>query len=173
MRITSLLTVTLLVAAFTGCSMFQPRPEPQLHAEVTPHGVEDGKLQPPPGNFTVQIQPEGGQPVAKEQPLVGHLTMQQALENTRADKKFKKFKLSLHRPLPDGRWHKMVVRYDRDQKHVDPEFDYTVQSGDRLIVVEDTTTILDEALDAITLPFGGPSLKKDDGTPGVHYHSEG
>jgi hypothetical protein len=159
------------LTAAAGCSMFQPKPE--LHAEVTPQGVEDGKLQPPPGNFTVEVQPEGGEPVAKEQPLVGHLTVQQALEHTRADKKFKKFKLELHRPLPDGRWHKLVVKYDRDQKHVEPDFDYAIQSGDRLIVMQDTTTILDEALDALTLPFGGPSFRKTKNPPGVHYQSEG
>jgi hypothetical protein len=66
----------------------------------------------------------------------------------------------------------MVLKYDRQKKLVDPEFDYTILSGDRLIVVQDTTTILDEALDKITLPFGGPSMKQRS-QPGVHYHSEG
>jgi hypothetical protein len=153
--------------------MFQPRMSPELSAQVTPQGVEDGKLQPPPGNFTVEVQPAGGKSDAKEQPLVGHLTVQQALEHTRADKKFNKFNLELHRPLPDGRWHKMVVKYDRQQKLVDPEFDYAVQSGDRLIVVQDTTTLFDEALDRLSLPFGGSPLKKSKNPPGVHYRSEG
>ncbi len=169
----SLITALALLAGLsTGCSMFQPRISPQLNAQVTPQGVEDGKVTPPPGNFTVEVQPTKGNPVAKEQPLVGPLTVQEALEHTKANKRFAKFNLELHRPLPDGRMHKMVLKYDRQKKLVDPEFDYTILSGDRLIVVQDTTTILDEALDKITLPFGGPSMKKGS-QPGVHYHSEG
>jgi hypothetical protein len=172
-RLPLMLSAVALCSLAAGCSIFQPRVSPELSAQVTPEGVEDGKLQPPPGNFTVEVQPASGKSIAKEQPLVGHLTIQQALEHTKADKKFGKFNLELHRPLADGRWHKMVVKYDRQQKQVDPEFDYAIQSGDRLIVVQDTTTLLDEALDAVTLPFGGPSLKKSKNPPGVHYRSEG
>jgi hypothetical protein len=156
----------------TGCSMFQPRLSPELNAQVTPHGVEDGKVAPPPGNFTVEVQPAKGKPVAKEQPLVGPLTVQEALEHTKANKRFSKFNLELHRPLPDGRMHKMVLKYDRQKKLVDPEFDYTILAGDRLIVVQDTKSMLDEALDAMTIPFGGPSRKKGS-EPGVHYRTEG
>jgi hypothetical protein len=173
LRSTALLLAVSMLGLSTGCSLFQPQAKPELTAQVTPNGVEDGKVEPPPGSFTVEVQPASGKPIAKEQPLVGHLTAQQALENTKADKKFKKFNLELHRPLPDGRWHKMVLKYDRSAKHVDPEFDYTILPGDRLIVVQDTRTLLDEAMDAVTLPFGGPSRKKTNNPPGVHYRTEG
>jgi hypothetical protein len=156
----------------TGCSMFQPRMSPELNAQVTPNGVEDGKLAPPPGNFTVEVQPAGGKPVAKEQPLVGPLTVQEALEHTKANQRFSKFKLELHRPLPDGRIHCMVLEYDRQKKLVDPEYDYTIQPGDRLIVEQDTTTFVDEMLDAVSIPFGGPSRKRK-GPPGMRYRAEG
>jgi hypothetical protein len=172
-HLTRIATLAMAASLATGCSMFQPRLSPELNAQVTPHGVEDGKLAPPPGNFTVEVQPAGGKPVAKEQPLVGPLTVQEALEHTKANKRFSKFNLELHRPLPDGRMHRMVVQYDRQKKLVDPEFDYTILAGDRLIVVQDTTSMLDEALDMITLPFGGPTRKKGNTSPGVHYRAEG
>jgi hypothetical protein len=168
-----LAALALAASLSTGCSMFQPRLSPELNAQVTPHGVEDGKIAPPPGNFTVEVQPAKGKPVAKEQPLAGPLTVQEALEHTKANKRFAKFNLELHRPLPDGRMHRMVLKYDRQKKLVDPEFDYSVLAGDRLIVVQDTTTMFDEALEKISLPFGGPSRKKGQNAPGVHYHSEG
>jgi hypothetical protein len=177
LRMDSRLPQTALLAVLAGlsmgCSMFQPRLSPELNAQVTPKGVEDGKVPPPPGSFTVEVQPAKGKPIAKEQPLVGPLTVQEALEHTKANQRFSKFNLELHRNLPDGRMHKMVLKYDRQKKLVDPEFDYTILAGDRLIVVQDTTTILDEALDAMTIPFGGPTRKKGNNGPGVHYRTEG
>jgi hypothetical protein len=165
--------VMALCGAGSGCSLFQPKVAPELTAQVTPNGIEDGKLEPPPGNFTVEVQPAKGKPTAKEQPLAGHLTVQEALEHTKANKKFRKFKLELYRPLPDGRTHSMVLQYDRKNKCVDPEYDYAIQAGDRLVVVEDTSTVLDEMLDAMSVPFGGPSRFTGKEKRGVHYRTEG
>lgn len=158
MRRESFAVLAVLIAACglsTGCTMFQERLTPELTAQVTPNGVEDGKLEAPPGNFTVEVRPAKGQPIAKEQPLAGHLTVQEALEHTKANKKFGKFNLELHRPLPDGRVHSMLLEYDRAEKHVDPEFDYAILPGDRVIVIEDTTTLFDEFMDRMSMPFGG------------------
>ncbi|MCI0357893.1 MAG: hypothetical protein L0211_05315 [Planctomycetaceae bacterium] len=147
-----------LAACFsTGCALFQPKPTTELTAQVKPNGVEDGKVEAPPGNFTVEVRPAKGKPIAKEQPLAGPLSVQEALEHTKANKKFKRFNLQLHRPLPDGRVHSMILQYDRAAKMVDPEYDYSIQSGDRVIVIEDTTTMLDDFMKQMSMPFGGPN----------------
>ncbi|MEX2175035.1 MAG: hypothetical protein WD872_11780 [Pirellulaceae bacterium] len=164
-RLNSRIAVALFAAAWgglsTGCSLFEEQLSPQLMAQITPNGVEDGKLETPPANFTVECRPEGGKPIAKEQPLVGTLNVQEALEHTRANQKYRKFTLRLHRPLPDGRLHQMVLEYDRKEKRVAPEFDYSILPGDQLIVIEDTSTVFDEMLDAMAAPFGGSLKKKD------------
>jgi hypothetical protein len=167
-----LAAVILACVLSTGCSIFQPKVSPELTAKVTPNGVEDGKVDPPPGNFTVEVRPNKGEPIAKEQPLAEPLTVQTALENTKANKKFRKFTLELHRPLPDGRVHSMVLQYDRTAKHVDPEFDYAVLPGDRILVIEDTSTMLDEFMDNVTMPFGGPTRLSGKSKDGKFYRVE-
>ena len=162
-----------LCSTSTGCSFFRPKVSPELTATVTPNGVEDGKVEAPPANFTVEVRPAKGEPIAKEQPLAGPLTVQEALEHTKANKKYRKFKLELHRPLPDGRVHSMVLQYDRKAKHVDPEFDYAILPGDRVIVLEDTTTMLDEFLDAVSAPLGGTKRFTGRSKSGAYYRAEG
>jgi hypothetical protein len=147
--------LALAACLSTGCAMFSPKAKTDLAAEVQPNGVEDGKVEAPPGQFTVEVRPVKGQPIAKQQPLAGPLTVQEALEHTKANKKFKRFKLELHRPLPDGRIHAMVLEYDRTVKHVDPEYDYSIQPGDKVIVVEDTKTMFDDFMERLAEPFGG------------------
>ena len=170
----SLVGVLALAACFsTGCAMFQPKASPELTASVTPNGVEDGKVEAPPGNFTVEVRPVKGKPIAKEQPLAGHLTVQEALEHTKANKKFKRFNLQLHRPLPDGRVHSMILEYDRVAKLVDPEFDYAIQPGDRVIVIEDPKTMLDDFMEQMAMPFGGSSRFTGKDKQGKHYRMEG
>ena len=172
-RITAAALLALAACGSTGCAMFQPKASPELTAQVTPNGVEDGKVEAPPGNFTVEVRPHKGKPIAKEQPLAGHLTVQEALEHTKANKKFKRFNLQLHRPLPDGRVHSMILEYDRNAKLVDPEFDYAIQPGDRVIVIEDTKTMLDDFMEQMAVPFGGSERFTGKDKRGVHYRTEG
>lgn len=166
--------LALAACCSAGCAMFSPKPATELAAEVKPNGVEDGKVEPAPGQFTVEVRPFKGQPIAKQQPLAGPLTVQEALEHTKANKKFKRFNLELHRPLPDGRIHAMILEYDRTVKHVDPEYDYSIQPGDKVIVVEDTTTMFDDFLKQMTEPFGGATrFTGKDSERGARYRFEG
>ncbi len=174
MRFTLIAVLAIAASLSTGCAMFQPKATTELTAEVKPNGVEDGKVEAPPGNFTVEVRPFKGEPIAKEQPLAGPLTVQEALEATKANKKFKRFNLELHRPLPDGRIHSMVLEYDRTVKHVDPEYDYSIQPGDRVIVIEDTRTMFDDFMEQLAMPFGGTErfTGKSD-KRGARYRFEG
>ncbi|MCU0878634.1 MAG: hypothetical protein MUF06_12685 [Pirellulaceae bacterium] len=170
-----ILGLGVLVAAGSqfGCSMFREELSPHLTAEVNPTGVEDGKLAAPPANFMVEVQTAKGKSEAKEQPLAGHLTIQQALVETKANKRFDRFTLELVRPLPDGRRHRMTVDYDRTNKCVDPAFDYAILPGDRIIVVEDTTTMIDDMLDRAMKPFGGRQRLTGRSSTGARYRTEG
>jgi hypothetical protein len=172
-RITLILGLALAACVSTGCAMLQPKPTTELTAEVKSNGTDGSKVETPPGTFTVEVRPAKGKPIAKEQPLAGPLTVQEALEHTRANKKYKRFNLQLHRPLPDGRIHSMVLEYDRAAKMVDPEYDYTIQAGDRVIVIEDPTTILDDVMKQISIPFGGPSRFTGKDKQKTKYRFEG
>jgi hypothetical protein len=172
--LTSAALLAIAVCCSTGCAMFQPKPTTELTAQVQPNGVEDGKVEAAPGHFTVEVRPAKGQPITKEQPLAGPLTVQEALEHTKANKKFKRFNLQLHRPLPDGRVHTMVLEYDRAAKHVDPEYDYSIQPADKIIVIEDTRTMFDDFLEQLAAPFGGASrLAGKSDKRGARYRFEG
>ena len=136
--------------------MFQPQAKPELTAEVKPNGVEDGKVEAPPGNFTVEVRPvqrEADRQGAAPDRSVDHSG--RPWKQTKANKKFKRFNLELHRPLPDGRVHSMILEYDRTEKHVDPEYDYSIQPGDRVIVIEDPKTMFDDFMEQMATPFGG------------------
>jgi hypothetical protein len=164
----TMLAAVLLVSG-TGCSMFQERLKPKLTAEVTP--ADGDKPTVEPNKYTVEIRPHKGQPQARQFEFTEPLHVQQALKQSKADKKYGRFFLDLYRPLPDGRWHKMNLEYDRAEDSVPPEFDYAILPGDRLIVTEDNTTVLDDVLDAATMPFGG---KRDTGpTKNGRYRIEG
>lgn len=166
--------LALAACCTSGCAMFAPKAKTDLAAEVKPDGVEDGKPDPVPGQFTVEVRPVKGQPITKQQPLAGPLTVQEALVHTKANKKFKRFNLELHRPLPDGRIHAMVLEYDRTVKHVDPEYDYSIQPGDKVIVVEDPKTMFDDFLQQLSAPFGGAKrFAGKDNERGARYRFEG
>jgi hypothetical protein len=88
--------------------------------------------------------------------------VQEALEKTGALKKFQRFDLELYRPLPGDRWHRMVLEFDRGSHCVPPECDYAVLPGDRIIVIEDPHSMLDDLADQFLKPLGlDASLKKD------------
>lgn len=150
-----LVTIALVFCGLhTGCSMLQPQASPKLTAEVAPAAGQAAATAG--GNtYTVEVRKADGRTSLNQQELTGSLHVQEALVKTKANKQFRRFKLALNRPLPDGRIHNMQMEYDRVAKQVEPEYDYAILPGDRLIVTEDTTNMLDEAMDAISAPFGG------------------
>jgi hypothetical protein len=88
--------------------------------------------------------------------------VQQALEQSGAMKKFKRFNVELYRPLSGDRWHRMVLEFDRSDRRVPAENDYALSAGDRLIVIEDTSDIFDDLAQHVLQPLGiGPQSPKD------------
>jgi len=132
------------LAAGTGCSMLKPSLNEDPRAEMVKDG---GGAAESTAKYSVELHPLNGQPTRVQRTITGPITAQQALKDTEAMKQFRRSTLELHRPLANGAVHRMTVEYDRAAKMVAPEFDYSLQPGDRLIVKEDASTVLDDVLD--------------------------
>lgn len=151
----TLLATFILLSSLVGCAGFGERPEPTLNAEITPPG-EGGTpaAAPHADKYSVEIRSASGKAEALPQTLTGHICVQEALEQSGAAKRFKRFDLELYRPLAGGRWHRMVLEYDRSNRRVPAENDYAISAGDRLIVIEDTNDIFDDIAQKVLAPLG-------------------
>ena len=153
----TVLGIAAILSCFVGCSMFQEQVTPKLNAEVT-HG--EAPAGPPAAKFVVEIRPDKGKPQAVEKPLGDQTHVQTALEQTGALKKFDRATVAVYRPLPTGGWHKMNLEFDRKSHSVPPEYDYSVLPGDRIIVTEDTTNVMDDVMERALKPLGINPPKK-------------
>jgi len=155
----TLLAAAAILSGLTGCSMFREKPIPKLGAEVTPGAATPASSA---AKFTIEIQPSKGKPQAVEKQLTDQVHVQTALEQSGALKKWKRVVVKIYRPLPKGGWHKMDLEFDRESHRVPPEFDYAILPGDRIIVIEDTSTVFDDVAERALKPLGiNPPKKKD------------
>jgi hypothetical protein len=117
---------------------------------------EDDKAAPaqPTASYQVYFVPHEGQAEQVTRTLSGTMHVQQALEQTGAAKKFRRIEVELVRPLPSGGFHRIACDYDRANKQVTPEFDYALLPGDRIMVKEDPSTIVDDMLTSALGPLG-------------------
>ena len=151
----TLLATFVLLSGLVGCAGFGNRPEPTLNAEITPHAESASpNTTAQPDKYSVEIRSASGKAEALPQTLTGHICVQEALENSGAAKKFKRFNLELYRPLAGGRWHRMALEYDRSNRRVPAENDYALSAGDRLLVIEDTSDIFDDLAQRVLAPLG-------------------
>ena len=142
----------LLLATASGCqtldvnlaSVLRDTPESST-PPATPAESE--------ATYYVEFRPHQKKPVLVSLALTEPTYVQQVLDQTKALKKFRRVKVELYRQLPQGGGHKIPVTYDRAKKRVDPATDYSIHPKDRLVVTEDTSTILDDMLEKL----GGPA----------------
>jgi hypothetical protein len=147
-----------IASGLVGCSVFKDQTQPKLAAEVQPGGAHPPA---PVGKYSVEIRAEKGKPQSVEKEMTEPLHVQTALEQTGAAKKFPRAFIELYRPLPNGGWHKMELEFDRENHRVPPEFDYAVLPGDRIVVIEDATSLIDDFMVRAMRPFGiDPSKAK-------------
>ncbi len=150
-RRATLLAVLAISSGLVGCSAFREKVSPQLQSELTP---PNGPVVQPAAKYVVEIRPADGKPQSVEKDLTDPMHVQTALEKTGALDKYRRMDLELYRPLPNGGWHKMRLEFDRAQRQVPPEFDYSLLPGDRIIVTEDPRTIVDDVLERVLQPLG-------------------
>ncbi len=104
--------------------------------------------------FHLEIRESGKQPQLVQLPLPEVLYVQQALEQSGAIRRFRRMKIEIYRQLPEGGGHRLDVAFDRVTRRVPPGADYAIHPNDRIVVTEDSSTVVDDMLETITGPFG-------------------
>jgi hypothetical protein len=148
------LAILAAFAAFAsgGCSTFHLQQLDVLHVfgSRTPKPPAEGG----PG-FELVLLPAQGKPQSLRMALDKPLTVQEALKQCGALRKFRREEIFLERTVPQaGRTHRMPINFDRAEQAVTAETDYALYPGDRLIVKEDTTTVFDDTLKSVTNSLG-------------------
>ena len=147
----TMLSIAALASGLVGCSLLQEQPSPKLSAEVT---AGPGPGAAPAGKYIVEIRPEESKPQAIEREITEQLHVQAALEQAGVARKWARMEIEMYRLLPSGGWHKMAIDFDRETHRVPPEFDYAVLPGDRIIVTQDSTNIVDDFVNRALAPIG-------------------
>ena len=166
------LALAVLIAGLSGCAGFgssKPSLDSQLSksASGAPAAAQTAK-------YDVVFQPDkGGKPERLERALSERLTVQQALEQTGGLKKFNRIEVELIRQLPSGGFHKIPCEYDRSTKRINPEFDYALMPGDKVIVKEDTSTVIDDMLQSAGGGIGRRFNLNGRSKSGGRYRMEG
>jgi hypothetical protein len=143
----------VLVAAGTGCSMLGGKDAGNL-LDDKPIAAE------PASSYQVVFVPTNGKPTQVQRTLSGQMHVQDAIAQTGAEKKFRRIKVELVRPLPSGGVHRVECDYDRATKRITPEFDYALLPGDRIMVHEDPTNLIDDMLSSALGPVGSKVSSK-------------
>lgn len=158
----------------TGCTSLGQQANQDLTATVTPAADLTANPQTSAeAKYAVEFHydEDRKQPESMERPFSGTLHAQEALEQSGALKKFRRCEISLVRRLPNGMGHQIPLEYDRVTRRVNPEFDYALLPGDRLLVTEDVSTIIDDMMQNSWLApltnMGG--AKKGRTTSGGHF----
>lgn len=158
--------------ASVGCqSGFMARETPTLQAQVQPG--TGGAPVAPQAKVIVEMHPDKGESKLVERPLTEPTSVQQMLVQSGATKNFRRLTVDLVRPLPTGGYHKIALSYNRESKRMNTESDYALQPGDRLIIIEDTTTMFDDAMQKVGAPFGVLTPKRGTTRGGGSFYVEG
>ena len=113
---------------------------------------------PSPEKFYLELRGTNKKPVMAEATMTGPTTVQKVLENGGALKKFRKVKVEIQRPLVTGQTHILPCEYDIATRRINPQFDYAVLPGDKVVVTEDSSTILEDMVRRAMGPVSGRLL---------------
>ena len=138
------LSICFVAATLTGCASLGT-PKPDVKSELSKAGPAGGEVA---GGAKVDIifQPDQGQPERMERSLTEPTTVQQMLVQSGALNKYRRIEVELLRPLQNGGSHKIPCEYDRATRQISPETDYALMPGDRVVVKEDPSTIVDDMM---------------------------
>ena len=127
-----------------------------LFGEAPPAQVSEQPSAPTDDSpkFYVELRTDGRNPKLMQFPATDGMLVQQALEQSGAVQKFGRMKLELYRKLPGGGGHKMDIKFDHLKDRIPPGEDYAIHPGDRLVVTEDKSTVLDDMLGSLGEPLG-------------------
>jgi len=151
LSISHLILFVILVSAASGCSLTNPKKSKSLAGLTEPEGQKV-----PQETCIVELHPGGAKPSRMQLPISDSTTVQQALVESRAVKKFKKMKIHVLRiDEATGRKVKMGVEYLSDKRHVVPHYDYVLRANDRVVITEDNSSALESVIGSLTKIVGG------------------
>ncbi len=103
-----------------------------------------------PGTFSIEYHPVDAMPERVEVPMKDATYVQQAIEQNDVLKKFRREKIQLYRKNDStNTYSRMEIDFDRGKHRVPPESDYAIRQGDRLVIREDTSTMIDDLLSKV------------------------
>ena len=135
-----------------GCSMLRQSPsgaQPQPVQATAGVGESAGKpassVNDPGPHVRVEFHQEGKKPKLGILPILGDEPMfvTDALAEVQAKKRYPRFTAEVYRPGPRG-YERMAVRLENKHRRVPPLYDYALHAGDRLIIIRDNSTALDD-----------------------------
>ena len=136
--------VALATLAGGGCATMTLPGFPGL-ADL-PAGPE-AQVAPGMPSVTVEFRSPEVRTKRMQLPYNAGMTVQTALEQSRATKHFRRMSVKLVRTSPQP--HKMDIKYESGKGRVHFAHDYALYPNDRLIVTEDTSTPLDDLISHI------------------------
>lgn len=118
--------------------------------------LSESDVPPPPDvpSFMVELHTGDDEPERYKLPLTEDLAyVQQVLKKSGAVRRFGRVKMELWRKRDDGNGYvKLDVPFDRKQREVPRGYDYALRPDDRLMILKDTSTILDDMLESVSGP---------------------
>lgn len=138
------------LAIVSGCAMTGKIPSlPQADAQSAAHPP----LPPDAPQVTVEIHPTDGTPARQSIPWREGMVVQDALLQTGTVEQFKRMRLQVDRKLPGGQRHKLSANYIPGRRRVSPDTDYALFPNDRIVALEDSSSMLDDMFSGLA-PFG-------------------
>ena len=149
--LTTLRTATLLVILIplgSGCTALQTGSSLGMQSSHLAEGTE-GDASAQVATISLEVRPAGRrEPEMQQVPLHEAMHVQDLLEQTGLTRRFRRMELHLMRPT-GADMAKMRVQFSHQAGRVDPLFDYALRPGDHVVVIEDTSTVLDDMLQSL------------------------
>lgn len=116
--------------------------------------AQQATLAPETPSYTVELRGLNKKTTEVTAALPRSITVQQALEQSKATKKFKRMQVAVARKsVETGQVEYFKVPFDKNKGSVDILHDYALQPGDRVVVIEDNGSMITDALEQATSPI--------------------
>lgn len=139
------LPALLMVLTGLGCQTF---------SGSGPDATEIGGM---PEQPMIMVDMQSGESTEKsvKLPLASAPTLQAAVDQSKATRKFKRFHIAISRlpQKPGGQPQTLVSKYDHVSKKIPFDSDYALRPGDRVVIVEDKTSVVDDMLGGFINPL--------------------
>lgn len=150
--------VLFVILIGTGCSMV-PKSEPSA-------AYDQASVPPNEPMILVEMQSKESGGSTQRIPLSKAPTLQAAVDQANATAKYRRFHIAVSRlpGQPGLPPQKLISKYDHSKKIIPTEYDYGLRAGDRVVIVEDQRTSMNDIFGGIIGPLrmaaGGEPVDK-------------